>query len=74
MRPHFTDIKLRDLIVLNFVIFVINRKIISLPKVIKYEKRTKSSIDDLSAKSTPCVPLKVYDTSFWKNFEPRCFA
>lgn len=58
MRPHFNS-------VFDFLInksesvcfnFVINGAVISLPMVIKYVKRSKSSFYSLSAKQTPCAP------------------
>ena len=53
----FTGKQLRDLFVLNFVI---KGKVISLPKIIKYVKRSKDSFYDFSAKHMPCAPLKIY--------------
>ena len=39
--------------------FVINGKVASLPKVIKYVKRSKDSFHDfMSAKHMPCAPLR----------------
>ena len=42
---------------LNFK-FVTNGKFICLHRVIKYLERSKNSVDDFSAKHTPCEPLK----------------
>ena len=52
----FTDRLLRYLFVLNFVI---SGKVTSLPKVIKYVKRSKYSFHEFSAKHTPSATLKV---------------
>ena len=51
----FTDKLLGDLFDLNFVI---NRKVLSLHNEIKHVKRSKSSLDDSSTKSTPSATLK----------------
>ena len=48
IRPHL-GIQLRELFDLKFVI---NGKVVSLHKVIKYVKRSKSSSDDFNAKQT----------------------
>ena len=60
----FTDKWFRDLFVLNFVI---NRKVIPLhvPKVIKYVKRSKSSLNDFSVKHTLCAPLIFWILKYW---------
>ena len=60
MGPHFnsgirfTNKLLRGLFVLNFVI---SGKVTSLPKVIKYVKRSKYSFHNFSAKHTPSATL-----------------
>ena len=40
-----------------FVLIVISGKVTSLPKVIKYVKRSKYSFNDFSAKHTPSATL-----------------
>ena len=44
--------------IINTINFVIDGKIISLHKVIRNVKISKSSLDDISAKHTPCEPLR----------------
>ena len=56
--------KRRDLFDINFVI---KGKVISLHKVIKYEKRTKSIFDDFSAKHMTCEPLTSLKFQFNRN-------
>ena len=51
---------LRGLFVLNFVI---GGKVTSLPKVIKYVKRSKYSFPDFSAKHTPSATLTFFQHS-----------
>ena len=50
----FTNELLRGLFVLNFVI---SGKVTSLPKVIKYVKRSKYSFHDFNANHTPSATL-----------------
>ena len=79
MRPHFNlvfDLQInnsRDLFVLNFVI---NGKVISLPKVIRYVKRItgEGSFHNFSPKHTPCAPLNMDEVSKnnFCNFSIHC--
>lgn len=77
MRPHFNsvfDVQINnlDLIVSNFVI---NGKVKSLHRVIKYVKEVKVSFEDFSARHTPCESFKrVLCVNFGCIFSSICLV
>ena len=65
MRPQFnsvSDLQINNTETCLILNFVINQKVISLHKEIKYMKRSKSSFDDFSAKHTLYATLKLWST------------
>ena len=60
MRPHFNSVfhlQINYSEACLFLNFIISGKVTSLPKVIKYVKRSKYSFHDFSAKHTPSATL-----------------
>ena len=62
MRPHFNsvfDLQIDNSDTWFFFNFVVSGKVTSLPKVIKYMKRSKYCFHDFSAKHMPSATLSV---------------
>ena len=77
MRPHFNSVF--DLQLVNsdtsFFNFVISGKVTSLPKVIKFVKKSKKSFHDFSSKQKPSAPLRnefnSYELGQFTLYKPR---